>query len=71
MLPLIWFSSLPFSAIITDNITAACGAELHLEVKTVLSFIKNKFLCPDPLVRHSISQAECSIWFIEKAYCIG
>lgn len=44
MLVLIWFPSLPFSAIITDDITAACGAELHLEVKTVLSCIKNKFV---------------------------
>lgn len=58
---LIWFPSMPFSAIITDDITAACGAVLHLEVKTVLSCIKNKFLCPDPLVRGSISQVRGSI----------
>lgn len=58
---LIWFPSLPFSAIITDDITAACGAELHLEVKTVLSCIKNTFLCPDSLVRGSISQVRGSI----------
>lgn len=44
---------MPFSAIITDDITAACGAELHLEVKTVLSRIKNKFLCPPPPIRWS------------------
>lgn len=61
MLLLIWFPSMPFSAIITDDITAACGAELHLEVKTVLSCIKNKFLFPDPLVRGSISQVRGSI----------
>ena len=58
---------MPFSAIITDDITAACGAKLHLEVKIVLSCIKNKFLCPNPLVKGSISQVRGSIWFIEKA----
>jgi len=61
---------MPFSTIIADDITAACGAELHLEVKTVLSRIKNKFLCLDPLVRGSISQVRGSIWFIEKASCL-
>lgn len=64
---LIWFPSAPFSAIIADDITTACGAELHLEVKAVLSYIKNTFLFPDPLVRGSISQVGGSIWFIEKA----
>lgn len=64
---LIWFPSAPFSAIIADDITTACGAELHLEVKTVLSHIKNTFLFPDPLVRGSISQVGGSIWFIKKA----
>lgn len=58
---------MPFSAIITDDINTACGAELHLEVKTVLSYIKNTFLFPDPLVRGSINQVRGSIWFIEKA----
>lgn len=54
-------SLMPFSAIITDGITAARGAELHLEVKTALSRIKNKFLCPEPLVRGGISQLRGSI----------
>lgn len=58
---LIWFPSTPFFAIIADDITAACGAELHLEVKTVLSCIKNTFLCPEPLVWGSVSQVRGSI----------
>lgn len=53
---LIWFPTMPFSAIIADAITAACGAELHLEVRIVLCCIKNKFARPNPLVRAGISQ---------------
>lgn len=64
---LIWFPSAPFSAVIADDITTACGAELHLEVKTVLSYIKNTFLFPDPQFGGCISQVRGSIWFIEKA----
>lgn len=59
-----WFDSLsvPFSAIISDDITSVCGVELHLEVKTVPSCIKNTFLGSDPLVI-----GKGSIFFIEKA----
>lgn len=60
----IWFPSLPFAAIISDDIKVACGAQLHLEVKTALLCIKNTFLFPEPLDRGSIS-SRGSIWYIE------
>lgn len=35
--------------------------ELHLEVKALLSRIKNKFPCADPMVKGGISQVEAAI----------
>lgn len=57
-------TSVPFVAIISDDIKVARGAQLHLEVKTALPCIKNTFLFPEPLGRGSIS-SRGSIWCIE------
>lgn len=53
------------AAIISDDMTAACGTRLHLEVKPALACIKNTFLSPEPLGGGSISSRR-SIWCIES-----
>lgn len=63
-----WFNSpsCHFSTIIADDITAACGAALHLEVKLYFPVLKTNFPAPIQWSEAALAKSEAPFSLLKK-----